>query len=312
MDSGFVALVTMYLAASVRMATPLILAGLGEAVSEKAGILNIGVEAIMLSGAFFSFIIAFFTGNLFLGLLAGIAGGVLVSMIHALLSIQCKANQTIAGLALNFMIMGLTSFLFLIVFGQTTTIPACAMFGEVTIPFLSGIPVLGPVLFNQNIFVYIALLGIVLTGVFFYKTEWGINLQAVGEHPQAVNSAGLNVLAIRYFACLLNGILGGLAGASITLGQLGFFMENVTSGRGYIALVVVILGRRNPVGILAAAMVIGFSQALQYNLQTLGFPIPTQIFTMFPYAVAVIVLFLSIGKSIDPAALGIPFERNKR
>lgn len=312
MDSGFAALVTMYLVASVRMDTPLILAGLGEAVSEKAGILNIGVEAIMLSGAFFSFITAFFSGNMFLGLLTGIAGGVLVSMIHGLLSIHCKANQTIAGLALNFMIMGLTSFLFLLAFGQTTTIPACAMFSEVAIPFLSGIPVLGPALFNQNIFVYIALLGIVLTGVFFYKTEWGINLQAVGEHPQAANSAGLNVLAIRYLACLLNGILGGLAGASITLGQLGFFMENVTSGRGYIALVVVILGRRNPVGILAAAMVIGFSQALQYNLQTLGFPIPTQVFTMFPYAVAVIVLFLSIGKSIDPAALGIPFERNKR
>ncbi|AET69594.1 putative ABC-type transport system, permease component [Desulfosporosinus orientis DSM 765] len=312
MDSGFVALVTMYLVASVRMATPLILAGLGEAVSEKAGILNIGVEAIMLSGAFFSFIVAFFSGNLFLGLLTGIAGGILVSMIHGLLSIHCKANQTIAGLALNFMVMGLTSFLFLIVFGQTTTIPSCAMFNEVRIPLLSDIPIVGPALFNQNIFVYIALAGIVLTAVFFYKTEWGINLHAVGEHPQAANSAGLNVFAIRYFACLVNGILGGLGGASITLGQLGFFMENVTSGRGYIALVVVILGRRNPVGILAAAMVIGFSQALQYNLQTLGFPIPTQVFSMFPYAVAVIVLFLSIGKSIDPAALGIPFERNKR
>ncbi|HWQ43364.1 MAG TPA: ABC transporter permease [Desulfosporosinus sp.] len=312
MDSGVIALVTIYLIASVRMATPLILAGLGEAISEKAGIINIGVEAIMLSGAFFSFIVSFFTGNLLLGLLAGTAGGIMVSMIHGVLSIHCKADQTIAGLALNFMVMGLTSFLFLIVFGHATTLPSCGVFSEVKIPLLWRIPMIGPALFNQNLFVYIALISIVLTAIFFYKTEWGVNLLAVGEHPQAANSAGLNVFAVRYYACFVNGVLGGLGGASITLGQLGFFMENVTSGRGYIALVAVILGRRNPVGIFAASMVIGFSQALQFNLQTLGIPIPSQVFSMFPYVVAVIVLFLSIGKSRDPAALGIPYERNKR
>lgn len=311
MDSGIIALITIYLIASVKMATPLILGGLGEAVSEKAGIINIGVEAIMLSGAFFSFIVSFFTGNLLLGLLAGILGGILVSMIHAVLSIHSKANQTIVGLALNFMMLGLTSFLFLMVFGNATTIPSINVFNEVQIPLLSSIPIIGQVLFNQNIFVYIALISVALT-IFFYRTEWGVNLHAVGEHPQAANSAGLNVFTIRYFACFINGVLGGLGGASITLGQLGFFMENVTSGRGYIALVVVILGRRNPIGIFAAAMVIGFSQALQFNLQTLGIPIPTQVFSMFPYVVAVIVLFLSIGKSKDPSALGIPYELNKR
>jgi len=294
------------------MATPLILAGLGEAISEKAGIINIGVEGIMLSGAFFSFIVSFFTGNLLFGLLAGIAGGIMVSMIHAVLSIHCQANQTIVGLALNFMVLGLTSFLFLMVFGQATTIPSCAVLSEVKIPLLWRIPMIGEALFNQNLFVYIALISLVLTAIFFYKTEWGVNLVAVGEHPQAANSAGLNVVAVRYLACFVNGVLGGLGGASITLGQLGFFMENVTSGRGYIALVVVILGRRNPFGIFAAAMVIGFSQALQFNLQTLGIPIPSQVFSMFPYVVAVIVLCLSIGKSSDPAALGIPYERNKR
>ena len=312
MDSEVIALISVYLIASVRMATPLILAGLGEAISEKAGIINIGVEGIMLSGAFFSFIVSFFTGNLLFGLLAGIAGGIMVSMIHAVLSIHCQANQTIVGLALNFMVLGLTSFLFLMVFGQATTIPSCAVLSEVKIPLLWRIPMIGEALFNQNLFVYIALISLVLTAIFFYKTEWGVNLVAVGEHPQAANSAGLNVVAVRYLACFVNGVLGGLGGASITLGQLGFFMENVTSGRGYIALVVVILGRRNPFGIFAAAMVIGFSQALQFNLQTLGIPIPSQVFSMFPYVVAVIVLCLSIGKSSDPAALGIPYERNKR
>ncbi|MDP4164933.1 MAG: ABC transporter permease, partial [Bacillota bacterium] len=300
------------LTASLLMAVPLTLAGIGEAVSERAGILNIGVEAIMLSGAFFGFIVAFFTGNLLLGVLASIIGGVFISLIHAVISIHCKADQTISGLALNFMALGLTSFLFLKAFGQTTTLPACKVLGNIKIPILWKIPILGPVLFNQNIFVYITLIGIVLISIFFYKTEWGVDLLAVGEDPRAADSAGLNVYSIRYSACIINGIFGGLAGSCITLAQLGYFMENITSGKGYIALAAVILGRRNPIGIFAASMIFGFSEALQFNLQTTGIPIPSQVFTMFPYVVAVVVLIFSIGRSGDPSALGIPFERDKR
>lgn len=303
---------TTYLAASLRMATPLVLAGVGEAISEKAGVLNIGLEAIMLIGAFCSFIVAFFTGNLVLGLFAGIMGGMLISMVHAFFSISFKVDQTIVGLALNFTVLGLTSFLFLIVFGGAATLPSIPTFSAVSIPILSQIPVIGPVFFYQNIFVYITLVSIVVVYIVFYKTEWGVRLLAVGEHPQAADTVGINVIATRYRACLLNGVFGGMAGSYFTLARLGFFMENITAGRGFIALVVVILGRRNPVGIFVAAMVIGFSEALQFNLQTMGFGVPSQVFIMFPYVVAVLVLLLSIGKSTNPSALGVPYERNKR
>ena len=304
--------VTLLLAASLRIATPLALAGIGEAISEKSGVLNIGLEAIMLMGAFFSFIVTFFTGNLVLGLFAGMAAGVLVSMVHALFSINFKVDQTIVGLALNFTVLGLTSFLFLIVFGGAAMLPSIPTFQAVSIPVLSQIPVIGLVFFYQNIFVYITLISIVLVSVVFYKTEWGVNLLAVGEHPQAADTVGINVFATRYLACMLNGIFGGMAGSYFTLARLGFFMENITTGRGFIALVTVILGRRNPVGIFIAAMVIGFSEALQFNLQTMGFPVPSQVFIMFPYVVAVLVLLFSIGKSTNPSALGVPYERSKR
>lgn len=312
MDAGFFAIMTSYLAAAVKMATPLVLAGLGETISEKSGILNISVEANLLAGAFAGFIVAFFTDNLLLGVLAGMAGGVIVSMIHAVLSIKCKVNQTIVGLALNFLVLGLTSFLFFMAFGQTTKLPSCQIIGKTAIPLLSKIPVIGPALFSQDVFIYFTLVSVIVMAVIFYKTEWGVNLHAVGENPRAADTAGLNVFRIRYLACFLNGIFGGLGGAYMTLGQFGFFIENITAGRGYIALAVVILGRRNPLGAFISALIIGFAEALQYSLQTLGIPIPSQVFTMFPYVVAVIVLLLSIGKSSDPVALGVPYERNKR
>ncbi|MBU9728412.1 ABC transporter permease [Diplocloster modestus] len=306
------AVITTYLAASLRMATPLTLAGLGESCSEKSGVINIGLEAIMLSGSFCGFIVTFWTSNLFLGILAGIAGGILVSMLHAVLSIKCCADQNMIGLALNFLFLGLTSFLFLKAFGQTTVLPTCDTVNVIRIPLLSEIPVLGPVLFTQNIFVYIMFIAIGVFWFVFYKTDWGIQLTAVGEHPRAADTAGLNVFGIRYGACLINGIFGGMAGAYITLSQLGFFMENVTAGKGYMALVAVILGRRNPIGVLLAAMLIGFADALQFNLQTMGIAVPSQAFSMMPYVAAVIVLLFSVNHSSNPSALGIPYQRNKR
>ena len=301
-----------FAAAAIRMGTPLALAGLGEAYSEKSGILNIGLEGIMLSGAFFSFIAAYQTQSLFLGILAGILGGVFISMIHAFMSIQARADQTISGLALNFFAMGLTSYLFLIIFGKSTELPECPVVQAHAIPLLSRIPVLGPVLFNQDIFVYFTLIAVVLSWGIFYKTEWGTVLHAVGEHPRAADSAGISVAKVRYTSALTNGFFGGLAGAYLTLAMLGFFMENLTSGKGYIALVVVILGRRNPLGILLASLLIGSADALQFRVQTMGSAIPSQVFIMFPYLITVVVLLFSIGKSSNPSALGIPFLRSKR
>jgi len=301
-----------FASAAVRMGTPLALAGLGETYSEKSGILNIGLEGIMLSGAFFAFITAFSTQNIVLGIAAGILGGVIISLIHALLSIHMNADQTISGLALNFFSMGLTSYLFLVLFGRSTELPECPVIGILKIPGLSSLPLIGPVLFSQDLFVYFMFFAVILSWVLFYKTEWGTILHAAGEHPQAADSAGLSVPGIRYMAAISNGVFGGLAGAYMTLGMLGFFMENITSGKGYIAMVTVILGRRNPLGVLMAALLIGAADALQFRVQTLGFTIPSQVFIMFPYIMTVLVLMFSIGKSETPSALGIPFSRSKR
>lgn len=312
MDAALVFFLTSFLAATVRMATPIALAGLGETISERAGISNIGVEAIMLSGSYFSFVTMFHTQSLWFSLLAAMAGGIAASMLHALLSIRCKADQTIAGLALNFLFLGLTSFLFLMQFGKTTTLPSIAILKRMRVPILSRIPLLGEALFNQDLFVYVLLFSILLLLVVFYKTEWGVILKAVGENPRAADTAGLHVEKVRYSAACANGILGGLGGAYLSLAKLGFFQENLTSGKGYIALVAVILGRRNPLGVFVAALVIGAAEALQIRLQTMGSTIPSQVFTMLPYVVTILVLFLSIGKRSEPSALGVAYERDKR
>jgi general nucleoside transport system permease protein len=300
-----------FASATLRLASPLALAGLGEAYSERSGLLNIGLEAIMLTGAFTGFIVANLSQNVALGIMAGAAGGLLISLIHAFLSVTCKADQTIAGLALNFFAAGITSYAFLIRFGKTTNLAKCPMASVLPIPGLSDIPFLGPILFRQNIFVYAVFVAVALSALAFYRMEWGTSLTAVGENPHAADNAGLGVAGIRYTAAAVNGCLGGLAGASITLGSLGFFMENVTSGRGYIALVVVILGRRSPLGVLLAALLLGAADALQFRVQTLGIGIPSQLFIMFPYVVTVLVLLFSFGKTSDPAALGQPFVRGR-
>jgi len=304
-------IITLF-AASIRMAVPLTLAGLGETFSERSGVLNIGLEGIMLSGAFFSFMAAYITQNIMIGVIFGCLGGLLISMIHAFMSFKYYVNQTIVGIALNFFSLGLTSFLFLAYFGRTTTVPQCPVVKPIKIPLLSDLPIIGDVLFNQDIFVYFTIFACFVSYIILYKTVWGTNIDSIGEHPQAADTAGLNVKRTRYITAIINGCLGGLGGAYLTLAMLGFFMENITSGKGFIALVVVILGRRHPFGVLFAALLVGAAEALQYRLQTLGLGLPSQVFIMLPYVVTVIVLLFSIGKSGDPATLGISYKRSSR
>lgn len=312
MDSGIMTTFTALLAASVRMSTPLTLAALGETFSEKSGILNIGLEGIMLSGAFCSFITAFYTQSILLGVAAGCAGGILISLLHGYLSIRMHVDQTISGLALNFLALGLTSFFFLLAFGKTTDLPECPVVPVLPIPLLKEIPLIGPTFFIQDPFVYGMYLAVIAAYVILHKTEWGVNIHAIGEHPMAADAAGISVPRTRFTTALLNGLFGGLAGAYLTLALLGFFIENITSGKGYIALVVVILGRRHPVGVFLAAILVGAAEALQFRLQTMGTGIPSQVFNMFPYIITVLVLLFSIGKNRTPAALGEPFLRTQR
>lgn len=305
-------MISAYLASAIRQAAPLTLAGIGVAWSEKAGVLNIGEEAVMLMGAFTGFIAAFFTGSLAAGIFGGMAGGLLIALLHAFMCIRVRANQTITGLALNYMTQGLTSFLFLLVFGQGSSLPKTEKLKAIRIPLLADIPVIGEPLFNENILVYILYGVIIVSCVVLFRSRIGISIAAVGENPAAADTAGLNVNGIRAAACAVNGVLGGLGGCCITLAQLGYFQEDITSGKGYMALVAVILGRRHPVGILLTAMIIGFAESLQFTLQTRGIAVPSQTFSMLPYVVAVLVLLLSCGRNHDPAALGIPYDRDQR
>lgn len=303
---------TTFLTASVRMAIPLVFAGLGETYSEKAGILNIGVEAIMLSGAFLSFAFTYITGSLWIGLLGGMLGGLIVSLIHALFSINFKKDQTVTGIALNMLMLGPTSYMFKVLVGKNPAFPQINTFTKMTIPFLSDIPIIGPAFFDQDIIVYGAYILVILSTIFLYRTMWGLSLTAVGEHPRAADTVGIKVYIIRYFAAAINGILGGLGGAYLTLVQLGVFMENVTAGRGYIALALVIFGRRNPIGIFLGALLFGAADAFQFRLQAIGIQLPSQYLTMLPYVITLVVLLFSFKNSNDPQSLGKSYVSDSR
>lgn len=302
---------TALLTAMVRMAQPLIYAGLGETFLEKAGILNIGLEGVMLSGAFFSYAGALLSGSVLIGLLCGIAGGILVSSIHGGLCIVLKQNQSVSGIALNMLMLGVTSFLYKLLsagqaYQQTDT------FSTIPIPLISWIPVLGNAFFNQDILTYLAYVIIILMFVFYKKTSLGLSFAAIGEYPRAADAAGIPVHRYQWAGILVNGALGGIGGASLVLVQLGKFTENMISGRGYIALAAVILGRYTPVGTFGAALLFGAANALQIRFQAMGIPIPSQVLAMIPYIITLLALVSAIGKNSAPDSLSIPYVRGSR
>ena len=302
---------TAFFSAAVRMAMPLIYAGLGEVFAEKAGILNIGMEGVMLSGAFCSFAGALFSGSLWIGMLAGILGGIAVSMIHAFLSIHLAQNQSVIGLALNTFVLWLTSFFSRIV-KEGESYQQLSTFSTIRIPVLSDIPLIGDALFNQDIFTYILYIIVIVMTVFYAKTAKGLAFEAIGEHPRAADAAGIPVHKYQYIAMIVNGILGGIGGAHLVLVQLGVFSENMTSGRGYIALAAVILGRYTPIGTVGAALIFGGANALQIRLQAVGVPLPAQALAMLPYIITLIALLGSIGRSNEPESLSKPYIRGSR
>lgn len=302
---------TAFLAAAVRLAMPLIYGGLGETISEKAGILNIGLEGVMLSGAFFSFAGAWFSKSLIIGLLCGAAGGLLVSTIHSFLSIHLNQNQSVSGLALNMLFLGLTSFLFKLMsasqgYMSITTFPA------VPIPGLSKIPLIGPAFFSCDVLTYVLYLLVILIWLFYRKTNLGLSFAAIGENPQAAESAGIPVGRYRWIAMAVNGILGGIGGAYLVLVQLGVFTEDMISGRGYIALATVILGRYTPFGMFGAALLFGAANALQIRLQAIGVSVSPFLLAILPYALTLVAMLGAIGKSSEPEALAKPYRRGSR
>ena len=304
-----------FLSAAVRMAIPLAYAALGEMISQKSGTINIGLEANMLGGAFLGFAVTYWTGSLPLGFLAGMVAGACFSLLHAFFSIYLRQNQNVIGTALNLFALGLTSYMFQVIVNRTAgTYPQISTLPTLPIPLLCKIPLIGDAFFNKDIIAYLLYALIIVLVWFLNQTAWGMSLVSVGENPKAADTVGLPVFRIKYLAAAFNGLMSGLGGAYLVLGQLGMFSENVTSGRGYIALSLVVFGRRNPVGVCLAALFMGAANALQFKMQALGVDMPIQVFTGLPYVLTVLVLAISALKKTDadPAALGKPYIRTMR
>lgn len=298
-----------YLVASLRLAMPLGFAALGGLYSERSGVLNIALEGMLLTGAFASASATFFTNNVWLGVLAAFVAGGLVGLLHALLCLTLWVNQLVSGLAINLVAVGLTSFLARLVFGGAQRLPGIE---AISIPGLVNIPIFGPLLFNQDVLVYLLALSIFFTTYFLFHTNPGLTLRAVGEYPQAADTAGISVQLVRYLSVVMSGCLAGLGGAYLTLVQVKFFAEGMSAGKGFIAIAALIFGRWHPIGSALACLLFGATEALQLRIQALGVNIPYQFLVMLPYAIALFALVGLAGKSTPPAALGIPYQKENR
>lgn len=255
-----------WLTATVRLSTPLLYASLGELVAERAGVLNIGLEGMVLTGAFFAFLGTYLTDSLLVGVLVGLGAGAVVAAIMALLAIQGRADQIVVGVGLNLLALGVTTFAFREVFSGQAEVRLDRL-PVAPIPGLSRIPVLGPALFRQTIMVYVAFLLVGLVWFLLQRTRWGLAIRAAGERPAAADTAGVSVARVRWAGTLVAGALAGVAGAFLSVGQLGLFIEGMSAGRGFLALAAVIFGGWRPLGVLAACLVFGAADALQLRLQ---------------------------------------------
>jgi simple sugar transport system permease protein len=300
---------TGMLQSTVLRATPITLGALGGVLCERAGIVNIAIEGMMLAAAFTGALVASAADDQLVGLAGAVAIGGLLGLVLALLSIRYLVDQIIGGTVINIFALGLTSFLSAKVFSDYQELNSPGVLRVVRVPLLSDIPVLGPILFVNNVFVYAMLILVPVLTVALFRTRWGLRLRAVGEHPRAADTVGIDVLKVRYRAVVLGGMVAGLAGAFFTLGSVGRFDENMTAGRGFIALAALIFGRWHPVGALAAALVFGFAESLQSKLAILSTPIPSEFLLMAPYLVTLLVVAGIVGRSRAPAADGQPYVK---
>lgn len=299
-------------AASLRLMTPVLFAALGEIISERAGILNIGVEGQMLMGALAGFLGAYFSGSLLVGVLIAALVGALFSIIVGILCIRLRADQMVVGITVNLLAFGLSSFVFRAVFRGVGQPPSIAPLPKLDLPFLKDIPFLGPILFQQNAFFYAAILLAFAVWVFLYKTGAGLKTRAVGEYPLAAEVAGISVIRTRFLCLLAGGAMAGIGGSAITVGELHLFMENVTAGRGFIALAIVIFGKWDPFKVMLGAFIFGWADAFQLRLQGIGLDIPYQFLLMVPYVLTIFVLIGVVGNTRPPASLGKPYFKEEK
>ncbi|HEY1362289.1 MAG TPA: ABC transporter permease [Xanthobacteraceae bacterium] len=295
------------LAAGIRIAAPLIYAAVGELFAERAGVLNVGLEGTMLIGTWAAFMGMFFSGSGLIGVLCAIAGGMLITAALGYVCINRGANQIIAGIVVNIFALGFTSLTYRHIF--RSDIPSVESFLPIRVPLLSDLPLIGNVLFNHTILVYLAFALVPLASFILYRTQLGLCLRAAGELPAAVDTAGVNVLAIRYAGVLLCGAFAGLGGAALSIGQLEQFNDNLTAGRGFIALAIVLLGRWDPWKVAFGSILFGIADALQLRLQVLNFAVPKELLAIIPYVLAIAAMALFVKHIRLPAAFARPYGR---
>lgn len=317
-------LLLLMIDATVRVATPLVLAALAGLFAERSGIVDIGLEGKMLGAAFAAAATATVLHSPWLGLLAAIAVAVALSMVHGVACIRYNGNQVVSGMALNILMAGLAPTLAYAWFaqgGQTPMLPSALRFMPIVAPFhdtLAGIPVLGALwsrVHGHNILVYIAALAVPATAFVLYRTRFGLRLRAVGENPQAVDTAGISVAGLRYRALLINGVLCGLAGAYLSTAHGAGFVRDMTAGKGYLALAALIFGKWRPVPTLLACLLFAFTDALQARLQGASLPgvgqIPVQAIQALPYVLTVLLLAGFVGRAMAPRAIGVPYVKER-
>ncbi len=304
-------LLAALLQSTVTMAAPLLLAGLGELVAERAGIINIGLEGMILTGAFTALVVTFHTGSATAGLAAAWTAGLLLAMVFVYPVVAHGANQVVVGTALNLLALGVTGVAYRAIFGVTGAALSVAGFAAVPLPILSGVPLIGRAFFEQTVLGYLAFGLVPVAWYGISRTVPGLKLRMVGEHPRAASAQGVHVQAAQFGAVLACGILAATAGAYLAVAYAKTFVEGMSAGRGFIALAIVIFGRWSPWGVLGAAMLFGFATALQFHVQALGWRIPYQFLLMLPYLLTLLVLVGYAGTTRPPAALGVPLREEQ-
>lgn len=300
---------TEFLAAAIRIATPLLFAALGGILSERAGVFAVGLEGMMLAGAFAATVGAWASGSASVGVLLALVGGAAIGLAVAVVAVRYRADNMVTGLAANILALGLTSYLLRVLAGGGQPVAIhLAPLSAWPIPGLSDIPVLGPLLFMHPPLTYLAVLGCVVLTWFLGRTQAGLTLRATGENPEAVFASGANPLRVRMLAVVVGGAVAGLGGAVLSLQQVGTFTDGMTGGRGYLALASLIVGRWNPWGAAAACLVFGAAEAFELRLQGFGVPVSSYVIQMVPYLIALAVL-AGLGRSSRlPAAIGRPLQ----
>ena len=296
------------IAAMLRFATPLVFGALGGIICERSGVINIGLEGMMLMGAFFGIFGADLTGSWWLGVLIGMASGGALALIHALFSIQFRADQVVSGFAMNLLALGITGYVFIAHYGDQGTPDDIPRVPVLTLPGIDDIPFVGDAIGRASLLTWLALLLVPLLALYLFRTPRGLRLRSVGEKPRAADSVGVPVIRTRYLAVIASGLLAALGGVYLSIAFLGSFSQNLTAGRGYIALAAVIFGAWRPAGALAAALLFGFSSALAQRLPAFS-ESTAVLFQALPYVLTLIVVAGVIGRTRPPAAIGVPYVK---